>query len=58
LERLKALGQSILLIDKNFAHINRIADYHYILRKGVIVWRGTSAELSAAPDIQKEHLGI
>jgi branched-chain amino acid transport system ATP-binding protein len=58
LERLKALGQSILLIDKHFIHINRIADYHYILRKGLIVWRGTSAELSEATDIQKEHLGI
>jgi len=58
LGRLKTLGQSILLIDKNFAHINQIADYHYILRKGRIAWYGTSAELSAAAHIQKEHLGV
>ncbi len=58
LSRLKALGQSILLIDKNYSHIEKIADYHYVLRKGVIVWKGKSAELSAAPEIRKEHLGV
>ena len=58
LERLKALGQSILVIDKNIAHITRIADYHYVLRKGCIVWKGTSSELLSAPTIQKEYLGI
>ena len=58
LEQLKALGQSILVIDKNIAHITRIADYHYVLRKGCIVWKGTSSELLSAPTIQKEYLGI
>lgn len=58
LGRLKALGQSILLIDKNYSHIERIADYHYVVRKGAIVWKGKSAELSASPEIRKEHLGI
>ena len=37
LERLKADGQSILLIDKNVAALTRIADTHYILEKGRIV---------------------
>jgi branched-chain amino acid transport system ATP-binding protein len=58
LERLKAMGQSILVIDKNIAHITAIADYHYVLRKGAIVWEGTSAQLLGAPAVQKEHLGI
>ena len=58
LERLKGMGQSILLIDKNISHLLRIADYHYILRKGAIVWRGASAELIASPHVQKEHLGV
>ena len=47
IERLKAEGQSILLIDKNVAALTRIADAHYIVEKGRIVWSGTSAELAA-----------
>jgi branched-chain amino acid transport system ATP-binding protein len=58
LERLKGMGQSILLIDKNISHLLRIGDYHYILRKGAAVWRGSSAELIASPHVQKEHLGV
>jgi branched-chain amino acid transport system ATP-binding protein len=58
LERLKGMGQSILVIDKNIAHLTRIADFHYVLRKGRIVWSGTSDALLAAPDIQQQHLGV
>jgi branched-chain amino acid transport system ATP-binding protein len=58
LERLKAGGQSILLIDKNVAALTRIADTHYILEKGRIVWTGTSAELRRREDIQHRYLGV
>jgi branched-chain amino acid transport system ATP-binding protein len=58
LERLKADGQSILLIDKNVAALTRIADTHYILEKGRIVWTGTSAELRRREDIQHRYLGV
>jgi branched-chain amino acid transport system ATP-binding protein len=57
-ERLKATGQSILLIDKDVATLTRIADAHYILEKGRIVWRGTSAELRLRADIQHRYLGV
>jgi branched-chain amino acid transport system ATP-binding protein len=56
--RLKARGQSILLIDKDVGVLTRIADAHYILEKGQIVWRGTSAELGARPDVQHRYLGV
>jgi branched-chain amino acid transport system ATP-binding protein len=58
LERLKADGPSILLIDKNVAALTRIADTHYILEKGRIVWTGTSAELRRREDIQHRYLGV
>jgi branched-chain amino acid transport system ATP-binding protein len=58
LERLKGRGQSILLIDKNVRALTRIADRHYILEKGRIVWRGTSAELAADESIQHRYLGV
>ncbi|MBI2205749.1 MAG: ABC transporter ATP-binding protein [Candidatus Rokubacteria bacterium] len=58
LERLKRDGQSILLIDKNVAAMTRIADRHYILEKGRIVWSGPSEELAAREDIQHRYLGV
>ena len=57
-ERLKATGQSILLIDKDVAALTRIGDAHYILEKGRIVWRGSSAELRLRADIQHRYLGV
>jgi branched-chain amino acid transport system ATP-binding protein len=57
-ERLKARGQSILIIDKDVATLTRIADRHYILEKGQIVWRGTSADLRLRVDIQHRYLGV
>jgi len=58
LDLLCKAGQSILLIDKNFDALLRIADRHYIIERGHIVWSGSSAELAAAPDAQHQYLGI
>ena len=57
-ERLKVLSQSILIIDKDVATLSRIADAHYVLEKGRIVWSGTSAELRTHADIQHRYLGV
>jgi branched-chain amino acid transport system ATP-binding protein len=57
-EGLKAGGQSILIIDKDVATLTRIADAHYILEKGQIVWSGTSAELRRRADIRHRYLGV
>jgi branched-chain amino acid transport system ATP-binding protein len=58
LTRLKAQGQSILLIDKNVEALTRIADRHYLIERGKVVWSGTSAALAAAPDVQHRYLGV
>jgi len=55
---LKAGGQAILVIDKNVAPLKRLADRHYILEKGRVVWRGSSEELSARPEVQRTYLGV
>ena len=57
-ERLKGSGLSILIIDKDVTTLTRIADLHYILEKGQIVWSGTSAELRLRADIQHRYLGV
>ena len=58
LTRLKAAGQSILVIDKNVEALTRIADRHYLIERGRVVWSGTSKELTAVPEIQHQYLGI
>ena len=58
LTRLKAHGQSILVIDKNVEALTRIADRHYLIERGRVVWSGTSAELAVAPQVQHQYLGI
>jgi branched-chain amino acid transport system ATP-binding protein len=58
LTRLKSDGQSILVIDKNVEALTRIADRHYLIERGRVVWTGTSAELAGAPEIQHRYLGI
>jgi branched-chain amino acid transport system ATP-binding protein len=58
LEKLRAAGQSILVIDKNVGALTRIADRHYLIERGRIVWSGNSPQLAAAPDIQHRYLGI
>ena len=58
LSMLKKQGQSILVIDKNVHALTEIADRHYMIEKGQVVWTGTSAELAANEDIQHQYLGV
>ena len=41
------------VVDKNINDLARIADMHYVIEKGKIVWQGNSTELLK----QKDHLG-
>ena len=58
LERLRAAGQSILVIDKNVQALTRIADRHYVIERGRVVWNGSSQQLANAADLQHRYLGI
>jgi len=58
LERLKASGLSILVIDKDIKALMRIADAHCVLEKGRVAWSGTSAELAANEALQHRYLGV
>jgi branched-chain amino acid transport system ATP-binding protein len=58
IERLKGEGLSILLIDKDVGALTRVADRHYVLEKGRVVWQGTSSDLSTSPEIQHRYLGV
>ena len=58
LQDLKSGGQSILLVDKNIEALTRIADRHYIIEKGRVVWEADSTQLSEDPSIQHRYLGV
>ena len=58
IESLKADGLSILVIDKDVKALTRVADRHYVLEKGRVVWSGSSAELAADAKLQHRYLGV
>ena len=58
LTQLKAEGLAVLIIDKNVEALIHIADRHYLIERGRIVWNGSSHELAGAPDVQHRYLGI
>jgi branched-chain amino acid transport system ATP-binding protein len=58
LTQLKAAGQSILVIDKNVEALIGVADRHYLVERGTVVWAGSSKELAASPAVQRRYLGV
>ena len=55
---LKKSGQAILVIDKHPKAMAKIADRHFIMEKGQIVWSGTSQELLSNTEMQHQFLGV
>jgi branched-chain amino acid transport system ATP-binding protein len=58
LQILKEKGLSILIIDKNIEALLSIAQRHYIMEKGQIVWSGTSEQFRSKDDLKPRYLGI
>jgi len=58
LARLKAEGQAILIVDKHLGALVKLADRHAIIEKGQVVWRGTSAALTADATVAQRYLQV
>src|SRR6202046_4418046 len=58
LAQLRSAGHSILVIDKNVDALTSIADRHYIIERGRVVWTGDSGALAGSADIQHRYLGV
>ncbi|HKU47961.1 MAG TPA: ABC transporter ATP-binding protein [Burkholderiales bacterium] len=58
IQALKAEGLSILVIDKDVKALTKVADRHYVLEKGRVVWSGSSAQLEADSNVQHRYLGV
>jgi branched-chain amino acid transport system ATP-binding protein len=55
---LKAEGLSMMVIDKNLKPLLELADRHFVIEKGAIVWSGDSQALRANSTIVHEYLGV
>ena len=58
LGRLRAAGQTILVIDKYIERLVRLADRHTIIERGRVAWQGTSRELDADRGLWHRYLGV
>jgi branched-chain amino acid transport system ATP-binding protein len=58
LRSLKDSGLSLLVIDKNIGPLLRLADRHFIVEKGHVVWTGTSNDLRSSPGVLESYLGV
>jgi branched-chain amino acid transport system ATP-binding protein len=58
LAKLRAAGQTILVIDKYIERLVKLADRHTIIERGRVAWQGTSAELDADRGLWHRYLGV
>jgi branched-chain amino acid transport system ATP-binding protein len=58
LGRLRAAGQTILVVDKYIERLVRLADRHTIIERGRVAWQGSSAELDADRTLWHRYLGV
>jgi branched-chain amino acid transport system ATP-binding protein len=58
LHELKQTGVSILVIDKELDELCALADRHYVIEKGEIVWSGNTAALQADARVQAMYLAV
>jgi branched-chain amino acid transport system ATP-binding protein len=58
LARLRAAGQTLLVVDKYVERLVALADCHTLIERGRAVWRGRSAELAANRELWHRYLGV
>jgi branched-chain amino acid transport system ATP-binding protein len=57
-ERIRASGLTVLIVEQNVRQVLRVVDRAYLLEAGTIRATGTSAELLASPTIKEAYLGV
>lgn len=55
---LKNEGISMLVVDKNVKDLLPLADRHYVVESGRVVWSGASQELQSNAELQSRYLGV
>ncbi|MBR9882354.1 MAG: ABC transporter ATP-binding protein [Oceanospirillales bacterium] len=58
LERIRAAGVSVLLVEQNLAVCERLADRHYVIEQGQIVYTGSGEQFRAEQAIKDRYLAV
>jgi branched-chain amino acid transport system ATP-binding protein len=58
IQHLKERGLSILLSEQNLPLALRLADYVYVVNKGVMVFEGTPDQLQENSEVEREYLAV
>ena len=58
LKLIKASGVSILLVEQNLEVCTQLADYHFIIEQGAVVFEGSNATFLADDAVKDRHLGV
>ena len=58
LKLIKQAGIAILLVEQNLEVCSQLADRHYIIEQGVIVYEGANAAFIADESIKDRYLGV
>ncbi|MFN0300911.1 MAG: ABC transporter ATP-binding protein [Burkholderiales bacterium] len=56
--RIRAQGYTVLIVEQNVRQVLRVADRAYLLEVGRIKASGTASELLASDDIRKAYVGL
>jgi branched-chain amino acid transport system ATP-binding protein len=58
LATLKSEGQSILVVDKNLDDLMKLANRHYVIEKGRVVWSGSSSAMQDERALIEKRIGV
>jgi branched-chain amino acid transport system ATP-binding protein len=58
LAQLKRDGLAQIVIDKNVGALLKLADRHFVMEKGKVVWQGDSDQLRSEPGIVQQYMGV
>jgi branched-chain amino acid transport system ATP-binding protein len=58
LKLIKQAGVAILLVEQNLEVCTQLADRHYIIEQGAIVYEGSNAAFAADESIKDRYLGV
>ena len=58
LKQIKAAGVAILLVEQNLEVCTQLADRHYVIEQGAIVYEGDNAAFAADQSVKDRYLGV
>jgi branched-chain amino acid transport system ATP-binding protein len=58
LKEIRRSGIPMLLVEQNIRVCERLADRHYVLEQGQVVFEGTQAEFAARPEVKDRYLAL